>query len=300
MQRVIYLLLVVLLISGFGQPLLVAEETVDAEQVQVERWMKFYTAEASQYEMLLGDDAETKLELHPHIIYRYTNPIRLGQHHGATFLWTHQGRPQVIGAIWSKFAPERPHLRRTADEFHSLSTKPITSRHEQTPGRSPNVPNWKVDGPGIEWKTISDVPAPAGSAPQRLTQMRRMAEQFTVEIVPNEIEDGQELRRLTQPLHRYSSAEAGVLDGCLFAFVTASDPEAVLLFEASESEKGPRWQYALARFTNFPLRARRNGQEVWSCEQAEPFVGHQPYFIYWGVSYRDPIIPPDAAADGDQ
>jgi len=56
------------------------------------------------------------------------------------------------------------------------------------------------------------------------------------------------------------------VDGALFAFVEATDPEALLLVEAirSPTAEAAHWQYTLAKMTSRPVVARRNDEVVWS------------------------------------
>ena len=75
-----------------------------------------------------------------------------------------------------------------------------------------------------------------------------------------------ELRLLPQPLYRYESTDPDVLDGALFAFVTSTDPEALLVIEARKqaAADGPVWDYAICRLTDLGLVVRHKGKEVFT------------------------------------
>jgi hypothetical protein len=75
-----------------------------------------------------------------------------------------------------------------------------------------------------------------------------------------------ELRLLSQPLYRYPKETAEVLDGALFAFTEANDPEVFLLLEAVALDNGKRheWRYALARSTTFRITVHLDGREVFA------------------------------------
>ena len=75
-----------------------------------------------------------------------------------------------------------------------------------------------------------------------------------------------ELRLLSQPLYRYESTDPLVLDGGLFAFVTSTDPEALLLIEARKpaAADGPVWDYSICRFTDLGLVVRHKGEQVFT------------------------------------
>ena len=109
-----------------------------------------------------------------------------------------------------------------------------------------------------------NAPAPAGSPAQRLTQARAIARRFSVSLQapkPGRIQQ----RLLTQPLDRYGDPEAGLLDGVLFAFVGATNPNVLLVLEAWSEDAGIRtWRYALARESNVEETALLDGKPVWN------------------------------------
>ncbi len=75
-----------------------------------------------------------------------------------------------------------------------------------------------------------------------------------------------ELRLLPQPLYRYESTDPDVLDGAVFAFVSSTDPEALLVIEARKPAPadGPVWNYAICRFTDLSLSVQHKGKEVFT------------------------------------
>jgi hypothetical protein len=46
---------------------------------------------------------------------------------GAVFIWTYQGRPEMIGSIGSR--QFRPGMSRVFHEFHSLTLQPLQHRY---------------------------------------------------------------------------------------------------------------------------------------------------------------------------
>jgi hypothetical protein len=92
-----------------------------------------------------------------------------------------------------------------------------------------------------------------------------LANQFTATTTT---EEGvtHDLRLLTKPIYRDSSADAGALsDGALFVFVLGTDPEVVLRIEARPDKRGEaQWHYALARMSYRALSAAHHGRAVWS------------------------------------
>jgi hypothetical protein len=97
-----------------------------------------------------------------------------------------------------------------------------------------------------------------------------------------------ELRILSQPLFRYESKS----DGTLFAFVMATDPEALLLIDERPGDSGPAWHYAFARMSNHSLAAKRRDLVVWEVpvdtNDTDPA---KPYFVRWDVGPRAQPAP---------
>ena len=66
-------------------------------------------------------------------------------------------------------------------------------------------------------------------------------------------------------LNRYRDPEAGLLDGMLFAFVGATNPNVLLILEAWSEDAGNRaWRYAFARLSNVEETALLDGKQVWN------------------------------------
>jgi hypothetical protein len=91
-------------------------------------------------------------------------------------------------------------------------------------------------------------------------------------------------------VYRYQSKRPDVLDGGLFAFVTGTDPEVILLIEARQSGAKHEWRYALARFSHLTLRAEHNGAGVWKNERP-PGSLQDTYRSIHPVAVRPSVIP---------
>jgi hypothetical protein len=95
-----------------------------ADKAQFERWQKYYRRVAAEYDMEQGKDLPAKLTLRPEPVLSYANPAGGGRSHGAIFVWTRDGRPEILGAIWSRQPGEQ---RYVIHEMHSLSLEPMTA-----------------------------------------------------------------------------------------------------------------------------------------------------------------------------
>jgi hypothetical protein len=176
---------------------------------------------------------------------------------GVVFLWLRDGRPAALGGVFSHPAPQWKG-RKLLHEFVALDRdKLVVSR--------PDGNNQWTPREGLERKELSDAAPPAASRGARLVQMRRLAQEFTGQLIDYEGKRV-DLRLLPTPLYRYPAAKTGVVDGALFALVTTegTDPEVVLVLEAREEDDKTRWEYACGRFGVVSMHVKRKDKEVWS------------------------------------
>jgi hypothetical protein len=116
--------------------------------------------------------------------------------------------------------------------------------------------------------------------------MKALADRFAVTMTGWKADksDREELRLLPKLLYRYEPSgaagpDAGWIDGGVFAFVQGTDPEAVLMLEASRAKRPFYWQYAFARATSGGLEARLDKTVVWEVD-----------FLVGGASPQRPQI----------
>jgi hypothetical protein len=234
----------------------------DKDKESVERVL----ALAKKYEFFGDARQKTRFVLRAKPVLTYANPIR-GEVYGNVFVWTYDGRPEVIGAIFD-FRNED----KFDSELHTLARDAVSGWRE---GRQ----FWSPERAGARFATLPDGPEPAISAAARLRQMRDLAKQFIVERDHPEQGKG-EMRLLTQPLYRYESPQAKVLDGALFVFAEGTDPEAFLLLEAAADRSV--WQFAFVRMNIVEFRGKYGGKEVWRVEPVSwdtVFDKQEPYAI---------------------
>ncbi len=227
----------------------------EADKLQFAKWQKYYRTVAAEYDMDQGSDPKTTLRLQPEPVLSYANPSGNGRSHGAMFVWTREGRPEILGAIWSRQPGDQ---RYVVHEMHSLSLEPITAtRHGKV--------FWAPKGPGIEPFLIPDAPAPAATPALRLTQMRSLLRDFSATTIRQTVERPLQFR--PQPVYRFEKPTAD-RDGGLFVGFEDWDPELLLLIEIRATQNGPRWHAGFARFTNLPVSARHKDVGVWSFEDS--------------------------------
>jgi hypothetical protein len=219
------------------------------------------TASAKEFsgrcEFMLSETRKENLALHPEPILRWSNPTA-GTVLGEVLVWTDHGRPAVIGSWYRWFSPD---WGRTF-EVCSLS-------EERVEGRTKHARFWSPAKSGLTFKPLKNVDPPVMSHAARLVQMRRLAKDFAASLVDdrgNASGVNRELRLLPQPIFRYPVAgeNSKYADGALFAFVEGTDPEVLLLIEATALDDAASWRYALVRMNCDALQVVFRQDAVWT------------------------------------
>ena len=212
--------------------------------------LETFKQEASEYAIRLDDRSSSKLAVDPKPLLHWSNPARTAED-GAVFVWLKDGRPEVIGTMFTY----KIETVRRKHEFHSLSTSPLTAEFK---GKLA----WKPGKPGVKFQSIPGAQAPAETSRLRQVQMKSLARDYaaTIKSLEGEIS---ELRLLPQPLYHYEPKDSEVLEGSLFSFALGTDPEVLLMIEARRVKNVLTWQYAFARFNYAELSATFKGEQVW-------------------------------------
>jgi hypothetical protein len=247
------------------------EKDKDKPPEKVSGWQRLFRKHAAEYKIAIEGDNSAEVQLVAEPILQWNQPVRGGAD-GAVFVWTQEGQPVVIGTffIW----PTNEGKQGVAHEMHSLSPFPLVATWRDR--------RWTPPKHSIVWKPVPDAQKPGVSSEQRLRQMRDLARQFSAES--HDRQDRKwDLRLLPRPIYRFdidsksqrAPDEREVLDGALFGFVEGTDLEIVLSIRAAKTETGYRWEYALARMSDFRLAARHGDKTVWEVD--------------FNTSYDDPL-----------
>lgn len=195
------------------------------------------------------------LKLNEKSLMNWTNPARQ-QERGAIYVWSLDERPVAIGSLFTYEFNEKVYAKH---EFHSFAVGPLKSSFDGTLA-------WAPKGAGVEWRTFNDSPQPGTTHTARLLQMRQLARPFRGELVSPK-EERTELRLISRPLIEYLSPKNGVIDGAIFSFAVATDPEVLLLIEAFESNVNGvsrlGFRHAFARFHYWNVSIYDGDKKVW-------------------------------------
>ena len=204
---------------------------------------------------------EGAVALTPVPVIRWRNVVRGQEGEAMMVVWPHNGRPIAIASIY-------PWEGKMCHEFDSLSrgTKMLALDKDR--------PIWSPETAGVEFKEVPKSPKPGKTGPERLRQMKAIAEGFkgTMTGWSADNSDQEALRLLPRPLYRYDFTNAKepdpkLLDGALFAYVQGTDPEIVLILEAIGTAEKAEWQCAFARATSGGLEVKRGDELVWSAKK---------------------------------
>ncbi len=213
--------------------------------------------ESIHWYQLLPSEGSTD-SMKPLVIMRWPNNIR-GSGDGATVVWVANGRPEAVAAIY-------PWKDLFCHEFDSLSRGTIVAKHKKQIV-------WQPTEAGLKFRAIPDAPMPARSTAARLRQMKTIAKQFRSTLLGWKTDNSQreELRLLPRPIYRYKIEDPDeLLDGALFAFVSGTDPESILVIEAFRVEGKYQWQSAFVRRSSGALEGRFRDTLVWTAKRHPP------------------------------
>lgn len=130
---------------------------------------------------------------------------------------------------------------------------------------------WEPPTSGLTFTELQGVRAPASSLVTRLLQMNAIARRFRADFSPHtKPNEFTRLRLLSKALFRYDSENSSVVDGAVYGFVDATDPELLLVIEARRTENGTTWVYAPTRSRHDHLRLYLSDELVWEAPRLAP------------------------------
>lgn len=205
--------------------------------------------------------SEPRLKFASKPLLRYSDPTR-GLEDTTLLLdasvWRlgESGRPTALVTLEIYRSPNKPDT--LSYEFLSLTPDMFSlTRREMT------SVTWEATGTDLKLTPVPEAPAPAGNETARLRQMRELARRFKV---VETLRDGKiECRLMTQPIDRYADKEQGIVDGALFVFANATNPEGGIVLESD----GKKWSYGTFRLSAAATSFAIDGKEVASI----PFFG---------------------------
>lgn len=250
--------------------LLPVAQAQDRESTPIDsRLQTLYQQEAKRWEMWVGSDQKQKAEIVAEPVFRWQNLSRANGQSGAMFVWLFEGRPSVIGGVFSNPENDR---RVIMYEFHALGTDRLfpVCRDSQS--------KW-LPGAGITLSPLPTSPKVEETVAKRMLQLRAISRDFTANSTDN-VKQRWDLRLLPKPLYRYENPQGQTIDGALFAFVSdaGTDPEIILMLEARRDESGnAAWYFRAVRLSISDLYLDYKGERIWTSLRDDPngFLGNK-------------------------
>ncbi|WP_436715254.1 hypothetical protein U8335_21865 [Roseiconus lacunae] len=244
----------------------------DRSHSNADHALRITTEAAKNYEFYPTSNPARQFAFQPRSVLRWSNPVA-GEIYGNVYLWTDNGRPQVIGSIYQWYSP----MTHGSHEFHSLCAEAIEGQRQ---GRTV----MRSQDPGLSWQQVPEQPEVAETKPRRTRQLSSIARRFQITKTDRESVTRQ-LRLLAQPIYRYGDQDSDIVDGAIYTFVQGTDPEVFLLIESKKLNGKDRWHYAFARMNSVKFVAEyrdRDGEyrDVWT-KEIQPWgvvkSGREPY-----------------------
>ena len=177
-----------------------------------------------------------------------------------------QTRGLLDAAVWRLGETGRPtafvtlELYRQREGAEALSYEFLSLAAEPLEMQSARGIKWSPAGSELKMLALDGAPLPAESPRARLTQLRQLAQKFAAREVLHD--EPIACRLMPQPIDRYSDADAGILDGAVFAFANGTNPEVGLLLECSDKA----WSYGAFRLSAAELIAEIEGKTFFTAE----------------------------------
>lgn len=219
-------------------------------------------------------------KLHTKSLLNWNNPGRSTEQ-GVLMVWLDEGMPMVLASLFTYDWLGT----KTKHEFISLAS---TGLEVELGGEVA----WTPSRPGVKWIPFegkggagrASVGLAGNSKGRRMTQMRSIARRFEVRLKNPETNNVAPLRLMSQPVFRFESKKHNTLDGAIFSFCVATDPEAFLLMRANEERK---WEFAFVQSIDWEVSAWLSKKKVWSVERV---VGHHNNLIGNPLFISDPYV----------
>ena len=226
------------------------------------RLQKLYLDEAKRWEMWVGPDHKRQAEIVVEPVFRWQNLARANGQSGAMFVWLFEGRPVVIGGVFSN--PAGPNRRDIMHEFHALGPDRLFPNFRDSNSK------W-LPGAGVTLKPLPNSPTVEDTPAKRILQLRAIARDFKANSTDAERQRW-DLRLLPKPLYRYEKPQGNVIDGALMALVSdaGTDPEIILILEARKDADRTAWYYRAVRLSISDLYVDYQGERVWTSLREDP------------------------------
>jgi hypothetical protein len=251
------------------------------DEPQAAERLRVAKAVVADYEaMFAGGGEAAPVERIERPLMTYGDPVRSNDN-GTLWAWGKTGRPKFFLELYQNG-------NNRTQWIHAITLTSAELVNVLAPGNH----RWSPASHVVKPITVEgDV---GGSERMRLRQMKEIAEKFKAHEFWDPKNTRYELRLLIQPVHRYSDPAAGILDGSVFVIAHGTNPEILVLVEATgETPEKAHWNLHAARLGSAEMHLSLEDREIWRVERIPNVVGQpsDPYFLY----FHDAVATPSSA-----
>lgn len=133
--------------------------------------------------------------------------------------------------------------------------------------------------PGIDMRPLPGAPNPATQSSKRKLEIRKLARDFSARIIVAPVAKNSEVMRLlSTPIYEYADPKTDEFRGGVLGFTTnGTNPDVLVILEASGDAEDLSWHYAAARMTTGGVTLKYRDQAVWEVE----YVNRQAAYPTW-------------------
>jgi hypothetical protein len=226
-----------------------------------------------------GGGLTAKAALHPDALMKYTDVPRKIEM-ATLWVWQDEGHPVALGKVE---AYQRKDGLKWLYCFASTSTETVDATW-------PNGRRFQAEKAGVEWTALNG-PAPQETAVGRRRQMKELLRRFSVTATDEGLNSSEELRPLAQPLHEYSSARHGAVQGVLCGFTAnGTNPDVLIALEAVRPPGGkaaPPWRYSVVCMTTAAISVKLDKVEVFTRRYVNTEGDHDNWTHFWERAPRE-------------
>lgn len=195
------------------------------------------------------------------------------------WVWTAEGRPVSLMKLerYAHPQPERQWL------FNVASVSPNLIKVDWPFGRE-----FASKKPGLKFRPLESAEPASDTKSKRLIQLKQLSRKFSATMTGVTTKDDKtEMRLLSSPLFRYSSAADEILDGALFGLsATGTNPDAIIAIQWRGTAQQAHWEFGVTGMTTGGLDVRLGDVPVWS----QPYlVNRGRVFDTWSWFFSDRV-----------
>jgi hypothetical protein len=217
-----------------------------------------------------GETQTRTVKLHSEPLLRFDDPTRAFAD-GTLWAWVERGRPIALVSV------ER-YEKLWAYELISLSTEALTLK-------TPLGQTWQPSAAPFTEKALPERKV-GDSTNARRQQARQLARDFEMAEYPGPDETRTVLRLIPRPIYDYADEKSGLLHGSIFVYANGTNPEVLLLLEATKLDDTLRWQFGCAPLSTARLEAKLGDRVEWESDKLVKYNFQRPY-VAFGVPLEE-------------